>query len=495
VTVAADPTVAAALSTVVESTAAIDRDCVDYSISAQAPSDTATALADPAGAKPDLWLPDSSLWLLRTLRSTGTLPQIATSSVVSTVPVVIGRTDQPQSFATWQDVLRAPGQRIGDPLTASPADAAILSALAETEVSNAGTSAVADSLVPLAQAFALPENDAHDIPDILGKVVSSGGTGVVTEQAMVDYTASNPAAPLWQSVPVTGAYFLDYPLAVTATPGPEYADTARAGRSLASLLAGDVAQKTLSASGFRPSSAVALRSGGVGAVTALQVRDPGALEEILRDWAVLALPLRTLVLEDVSGSMAAPFADSTRMQLTVDASLSADSLFNDRTQMGMWAFSTDQGPDGQDWRELVPLQGVTAFYDGKPQRQAILDAVRTLPSLVGGDTGLYDSTLAAFRTVKAGYDPNFVNSIILMTDGANEDPGSISLPDLVATLEREQDPLRPVVIVTVGITGDADAGALQQISAATGGTSWIAQDPRDISNIFVEALSARKSRL
>ncbi|MGU3432164.1 hypothetical protein ACNHUS_04030 [Actinomycetes bacterium M1A6_2h] len=62
-------------------------------------------------------------------------------------------------------------------------------------------------------------------------------------------------------------------------------------------------------------------------------------------------------------------------------------------------------------------------------------------------------------------------------------------------LEQEQDPLRPVVIVTVGITGDADAGALQQSSTATGGTSWIAQDPRDIANIFVEALSARKPRL
>lgn len=133
--------------------------------------------------------------------------------------------------------------------------------------------------------------------------------------------------------------------------------------------------------------------------------------------------------------------------------------------------------------------------DGKTHRERILDAIRGLPQLVGGGTGLYDTTLAAFRRVKNGYDPNFVNSVILLTDGANEDEGSIELDELLATLRREQDPVRPVVIITVGITEDSDPAALQQISAVTGGTSHVAVDPRDIPQVFVEALNSRTVRM
>ncbi|MCX6491392.1 MAG: VWA domain-containing protein, partial [Rhodococcus sp.] len=84
--------------------------------------------------------------------------------------------------------------------------------------------------------------------------------------------------------------------------------------------------------------------------------------------------------------------------------------------------------------------------------------------------------------------------VIILTDGANEDPNSISLDELLATLRTEQDPSRPVVIVTIGITDDADAGVLQQISAATGGTSFVARNPAEIPNVFVNALRSRSGR-
>ena len=124
-------------------------------------------------------------------------------------------------------------------------------------------------------------------------------------------------------------------------------------------------------------------------------------------------------------------------------------------------------------------------HAGKDHRQ---------PGLVGGGTGLYDTTLAAFRQVKEGYDPDFINSVIVFTDGSNEDPDSISLDELLETLRAEQDPTAPVVIVTIGITEDADAAVLQQISAATGGSSYLARNPAEIPNVFVNALKARAGR-
>jgi secreted protein with Ig-like and vWFA domain len=115
----------------------------------------------------------------------------------------------------------------------------------------------------------------------------------------------------------------------------------------------------------------------------------------------------------------------------------------------------------------------------------------TLPDRLGGATGLYDTTLAAFKEVQDSYDPNFSNSVILLTDGQNEDDNSISLQGLLAELKALEDPARPVLILTIGITEDADADSLQQIADATGGTSYVAESAADISTVFVDAVASR----
>ncbi|WP_072805358.1 VWA domain-containing protein [Rhodococcoides yunnanense] len=496
VSLAVDPTLAPVVTDVLASSDDMSRGCASFDVRAEAPSDTATELAGANQNRPDLWIPDSTLWLLKTLRSTGALPELAKSSVANTLPIVVTAESAPAPAATWLQVLQTQGQRIGDPLTSSASLASILGALAESEVALSDANAVSAALVPMAQDYGRIADTPHGTSDLVEQVASDGGTSVATEQSLVAYNASNPSAPLVGSVPPTGSYFLNYPLAITAAAGPNYDRVKSAGTALSSILASTTASDALSAAGFRQASGTPLPDGrGVGTVASLELKNPVAIETTLHDWAVLALPLRTLVVEDVSGSMAAKSGDSTRIALTVDASLSGSTLFSDQTEMGLWAFSIGLGGGGQDFRELVPLGPVTDVVRGLPQREAILSSIRTLPSLVGGGTGLYDTTLAAFRRVKEGYDPNFVNSVIILTDGANEDAGSPSLDDLIATLQREQDPVRPVVIVTVGITSDADPVALQRISAATGGTSYIAEDPRDILDVFVKALNSRTERI
>ncbi|MCC8929234.1 VWA domain-containing protein [Rhodococcus sp. I2R] len=496
ISVAVDPTLAPVVSDALAATDVAERGCAEFEVRAEAPTDTATELANSDAERPDLWIPDSTLWLLKTLRSTGALPEVAKSSVANTLPVVVTRDADAPAPATWLSVLQTPEQRIGDPLDSSASLASILGALAESEVGLSDAEAVAAALVPMAQDFGRIADQPHGTADLVEQVAVDGGTSVATEQSVVTYNAQNPSTPLHAVVPPTGSYFLNYPLAVTAEAGPRYGTARDAGAALASVLSTVAAAESLSEAGFRPSSAVPLADGrGVGSAASLELKNPLGIESTLRDWSVLALPLRTLVVEDVSGSMAAASGDSTRIALTVDASLGANALFSDRTEMGLWAFSIGLGGGDKDYRELVPLGPVSNVVNGLPQREAILSAVRSLPSLVGGGTGLYDTTLAAFRRVKEGYDPNFVNSVILLTDGSNEDEGSPSLDELVDTLQREQDPVRPVVIVTVGVTTDADPVALQAIAAATGGTSYIAEDPRDIPEVFVKALNSRTQRI
>jgi Mg-chelatase subunit ChlD len=111
--------------------------------------------------------------------------------------------------------------------------------------------------------------------------------------------------------------------------------------------------------------------------------------------------------------------------------------------------------------------------------------------MTDGGTGLHDTTLAAIRTLQDDYEARAVNSVILLTDGENDDPGSLSLNELVSTIEREKDPARPIQVIAIGMGPDADAQALRRIASATGGRSYVARDPQDIAEVFIDAMLSR----
>ena len=92
------------------------------------------------------------------------------------------------------------------------------------------------------------------------------------------------------------------------------------------------------------------------------------------------------------------------------------------------------------------------------------------------------------------YDPDYVNSVVIMTDGKNDDPGGgLDLNQLLVRIKATSKGDRPVRVITIGM-GEADPRALQAISKATGGTSYIANTPADIQRVFVQALLARTAK-
>jgi hypothetical protein len=160
-------------------------------------------------------------------------------------------------------------------------------------------------------------------------------------------------------------------------------------------------------------------------------------------------------------------------------------------RVGLWIFSTDKGGPGKDWRVLEPTQRLDKLQFGRTQRYALGEWAKQLVNLTGGGTGLYDTALAAYRQALRDYRKPYSNAVVLMTDGANDDPGSISLPALLARLEQLRDPDRPVRIVAIGISDDADLVALRKIAAATGGEAFLARDPADILTVFARAVLTR----
>jgi Mg-chelatase subunit ChlD len=110
-----------------------------------------------------------------------------------------------------------------------------------------------------------------------------------------------------------------------------------------------------------------------------------------------------------------------------------------------------------------------------------------------GDTGLYDTALAAYKTVQNGWEAGRVNSVILFTDGVNENPGGLTRDELTAALKKARDPKRPVRMVIIGIGTEVDRGELKAIADASGPSSgvFVAEDPARINEIFLQAIATR----
>ena len=84
-------------------------------------------------------------------------------------------------------------------------------------------------------------------------------------------------------------------------------------------------------------------------------------------------------------------------------------------------FSTDQRGKGVDYRSRhgeAARHGVCRPHLARAPHGR--DAQRS-PKRLGGDTGLYDTTKANEKMVRE-YDDDYVNSVVIMTDGKNDDP-------------------------------------------------------------------------
>ena len=198
-----------------------------------------------------------------------------------------------------------------------------------------------------------------------------------------------------------------------------------------------------------------------------------------------------LAIIDVSGSMANEMPGAggqSRWQVVTEAARHGLSLIDDTWSVGLWTFATRIN-GSLDYLPILPIRSMTE------QRPLLNAAVDTLHPVPGGGTGLYDTVLAAYQEVQRNWDPNSVNSVVIMTDGRNDDTGSsIDTNTLIETLKREADPAKPVPIIMVGLGDQVDMDALRSIAAATGGKAYQAPNPEDIRDVLLDAVSQRRCR-
>ncbi|MCW2510351.1 MAG: uncharacterized protein JWP68_3499 [Modestobacter sp.] len=468
--------------------------CAAAAVTAEEPLQTLADLgALDAGSLPELWVPDSSLWAARAgaagLDASGSL---ATSPLVlATSRAAAEGLGWTQTPPTWGEALTTARPLAVPDLAASAEGLSVLAAVRQS----LGGGENADNAVVQA-VLAAARGEVPSPADALAAGTRGGADAPLVPVSEQEVLAANTAAGSTSLVaiyPRDGSPSLDYPvLRVTATDEAARPAVDAVIRALTSTASGSQAR----AAGFRDQDGAAPEGAGPetgvqqAAPTALKL-DAAALQALLGRLSSLATPSRLLTVIDVSTSMNAPAGDGTRATLARDATKSALTLLPDSYSGGLWAFAYRLDGD-RDFVELAPIRQFGADAGGKTQRQLLTEQFDSVPGLLQpGGTGLYDTTLAAVRASRDAYDPKSVSSVVLITDGENEDDTGIQLDALLDTLRGEADPTRPVKVIAIALGPDADLGALQQIADATGGAAYQALDPEDLQGVLFDAIRRR----
>jgi Ca-activated chloride channel family protein len=505
------------------------------------------------GERPDVWVPASSTWALQVaLRQQAArqevvipfdYPKVATTPMVMAMPKpmaeALGWPRNPLSIrkllgaVTNPEGWKALGHpewgpfRLGktDPNLSTPGLEALIAAVfaatgqtselsVETLVKQEDT--VRQLILGLERA---PGQDA-DTPatflanlqqaDAAGRALQFVSAVPLDEKSVWDYNRGNasgleesgerdkPDVPLVAVYPEEGTLEADHPWLVLRAPWVDDAKR-QAAAGFLDYLRSEPIQARFQEAGFRTSEGrpgpQLTEANGLLPDQPSRVLAPPAPKVVaatLQSWNAARKRSNVLAVYDVSGSMKEKVPGTggkTKMDIVKNAAGQALALFAPETNLGTWLFSTNLAGK-RDWVESVPIGPTNAkLPNGKSRREVLAEALSGLKA-TDGDTGLYDTTLAAFRALQRSYAPQRLNIVVLLTDGINDDPGGgINRTELLRRLKSEQDKDRPVRIITIAYGANADAASLKMISDATGGLAYVSRDPRDILRVFTDAIT------
>jgi Ca-activated chloride channel homolog len=460
--------------------------CVFTTVTSKSSLDAEQSLLGVSNAT--LWIPDSSVWSSRLATDAPDVGAMLTVGrsvaksplVVATAPARSAKVAAAAKQGLASTLSGSTPVTLPDPTVTTEGAVALLGLQAQFGTSADGSNELGTTFLHLAE-----------------RVVPNAAAGFA---ALKDYPGTAPAfvaseqqvitANEGRRTPVAKAVYpsgtsaaLDFPLvAITPSRVNIYADALKL---FAKRLAEPDAVHALNAINLRDTNATPFKgdSPTPGVQTKMSKLAPPAtattLTGVLRRWVSARAPNQFLMVIDVSGSMRDDSGDRrSKITVAAEAAAAAVTLMPDSWSVGLWTFSVRPSPQN-DWSQLVPLGAVAN------NRSALLDAAHSLPTLTNGDTGLYKTALAAYQSVTGHYAANKVNSVVLMTDGANTDTNGVDLPGLIAALKAARDPNRPVSITGIALGKDADVGALRQISDATGGRTYVVRSAKDIRTAFV----------
>lgn len=479
VTIAANPTLSGALTKALEgyNGGKDDQGCErTYSVQASTDSETLNQIK---GGSPSaqIWVSDNPGSFDEASKAAGA--KITPGAAFASSPAIIsGPADQLKKLGTdeasWQKILSAkPAVTVAD-ITHDRASALAVTAASQALGTNNQKEREALGQLALTARDSIPS----DAPYVTSEAaLAARNAKSSTKLAEIGLEGGSPlvkvtAAKMIADDPQTDAAYDELMTRLTSAEG----------------------QKAFAGAGYRSADGSKPPSNapqGADSVRTTSGAGDQTVSQVVAAWAEASKPLRLTTVVDVSGSMKQMTDGVSRIEAVSMATRKGLDSLPASTSLAVWEFSTEI--DGKkDYKELLPMSSVS----DAAQRKRAEAAIEGLPGDVKGDTALYDTIWAAFQSAQKDYKDGQVSTVLLVTDGRNDDPkGGLTLSELKKKLQGAVDPKRPVDISTLAVGQDVNTKELSDIAKITGngGKVYTARTPQDVPAQLAASLQDRSS--
>lgn len=438
---------------------------------------TSNATWDPVlGPRPALWIPVSSRQI-ESMRVPGLIEgtprSVASSPIVLAVPEVL-RHALAATQTSWADLPRLQQgslEAIGLPgwnglqMALPPGDTSLAVAAAVAGAVS-GTDPLTEEAVASGQALSAVSALAAVAPEIpdTSAAITALGAAAPAEAAIhaVPVTqrllAANGSATFY--VPAGAAPVADYPAAVMTGPWVDKTENLIAGL-FAEYLRKPEQQRDLTAAGFA-------------APPAQPVAAPprAALDRLRRVLDNPVLGVHATALLDISASMATIDGELSRLTNTIGALASTLNVMPPEYGLGIWTFG-GSAAGGDPYEVVVDSAALTDDHRG-----TLMGSLGSIEATTTQTDECYPALLAAYRNAVANYAADRTNSILLVTDGP-EDDSALSGTDLLAAVEGAGTPEKPIRVDVI-VVGGAGTDTLRTLTERTGGTYKVLPTSNDL---------------
>ncbi len=468
-----------------------DGSCLRVDVQSEAPSRSVSSDGTGTASTPQVWVPDSSLWLsemerwaVRPVGSLGTSPVVLAGR-----PATIKRLGWRSRTPTWTEAL-TPDRRLAAPAMTEEA-ASLLGLLALARTVGGGPKAEQAVAALVLAAARTPAADLGAAAALARSTRTDAPVLLTSKRAVVQLNLDPTTEDLSTVQPAGLPAVLDYPVLRVDQTGEDPVVGAGGDMVMAALTSPEAARAARGA-GFGPPSrmVVPTTKEGLAAAEKAAAQVGGFVSQV----RLQALPSRMLILMDTSRSMVKRVRPGlSRARLAVQAAIGAGRLLPDDSAIGLWRFAGRQR-GGRPYQEVARVDDLGALDQATSHRDVVNGALARLPrQLTAGGTALYDSTLAAVKSVRASYDPNATNAVVVFTDGANDYDAGIRLREFQAKVraDAQAHPREPIVLVMIGIGPQADLRALKAMTAPMGGRTYRADTPEALRTVLFDAIAHR----
>ncbi|MEV6772311.1 substrate-binding domain-containing protein [Nocardia sp. NPDC051030] len=204
---------------------------------------------------------------------------------------------------------------------------------------------------------------------------------------------------------------------------------------------------------------------GFGAAPPATARVPAkaALNQVQQVLAHPVLGVSATVLLDVSSSMATQDGTTTRLANAIAALQSTMTVMPPDFGLGVWTYAKNL--DGDNASKV--LTATAPLTD--EQRTAIAQSLATVTASTSKPDRTYPTLEAAYKNAVSNYAANRTNSILLITDGP-EDDSTVTGDQLLNAIAAATDPAHPVRVDIIVLGGGPGTQTLQTLTQRTGGS-------------------------